>query len=256
MADRYAYLPFIGLFIVISWGVAELAEGRVPLVYLRSAAAVLLLALAVLTHHQLEYWNDNVTLWTHTIDASTDNYIAHDNLALLLIERGDTDEAMKHFHQALAIYPSDPTSNLQIAVYDHQHGRYQESIARYDQMISVTPDGPNRSELYSNKGFVYFDLRDAEHAKENFDKAIAIDAQNYRAWLGLGALALLARDSNAAIDDLQRSVAVKPNEKAYDLLARAYDQAGRRNEAQTAREQAKLLSNQKSSSQPESLLAQ
>src|SRR5215472_3034719 len=94
MADRYAYLPFIGLFLVISWGLGELAEGRVPLVVLRSAAVVVLVALAITTHHQLEYWNDNVALWTHAIEASTDNYVAHDNLALLLIERGDTDEAM------------------------------------------------------------------------------------------------------------------------------------------------------------------
>ena len=258
MADRYAYLPFIGLFLVISWGIGELAEGRVPTVVLRSAGAVVLVALAVVTHHQLAYWNDNVALWTHAIEASTDNYVAHDNLAVLLIERGDTDEAMKHFHQALAIYPSDPTSNFQIAAYDHQHGRYQEAIARYDQMISVTPNGAGRAALYSNVGLIYFDLHDKEHAKDNFDKAIALDQRNYRAWMGLGGLALVAGDTNTAIDDLQRSVAAKPNEKAYELLARAYDLAGRRNEAQTAREQAKLLSNQKSGSpvQTEGLLAQ
>ena len=249
MADRYAYLPFIGLFLVISWGLGELAEERVPLVVLRSAAAIVLVALAITTHHQLEYWNDNVALWTHAIEASTDNYVAHDNLALLLIERGDTDEAMKHFQQALAIFPADPTSNLQLAVYDHQHGKLQEAIARYDQMISTTPDSPGRAELYSNKGFVYFDLHDAEHAKENFEKATAMDPQNWRGWLGLGALGLLAHDNNAAIDNLQRSVAAKPNEKAYDLLARTYDQMGRRDEAQAAREKAKLLSNEKSSSQ-------
>ena len=203
MADRYAYLPFIGLFLMVCWGVSDLAERRhVPVILLRCAGMIVLLVLAVVTHHQLAYWNDNVTLWTHTIEASTDNYVAHDNLALLLIDRGQTEEAMKHFQAALAIYPSDPTSNLQIAVYDHQHGRLQEAIARYDQMISITPDGPGRAELFSNKGLVYLDLRDNAGARENLDKAVAMDPHNYRGWLGLGVLAFRSGDLNLAIDDL------------------------------------------------------
>ncbi|MGA2904905.1 MAG: tetratricopeptide repeat protein [Candidatus Korobacteraceae bacterium] len=242
MADRYAYLPFIGLFIMVCWGVSELAERRhVPVIVLRCAGVIVLLVLAVVTHHQLAYWNDNVTLWTHAIEASTDNYIAHDNLALLLLDRGQSDDAMKHFHAALAIYPSDPTSNLQIAVYDHQHGRLQEAIARYDQMISETPDGPGRAELFSNKGLVYLDLRDSAHAQENLDKAVALDPHNYRGWLGLGVLAVRSGDLNLAIEDFQRSNTAKPTEIAYGLLAQALDQAGRKDEAQAARQRAKLL---------------
>ena len=257
MADRYAYLPFIGLFLMACWGVADLAERRhVPLIVLRCACMIVLLVLAVLTHYQLAYWNDNVTLWTHTIESSTDNYVAHDNLALLLIERGQTDEAMKHFQAALAIYPSDPTSNLQIAVYDHQHGRLQESIARYDQMISTTPDGPGRAELFSNRGLVYLDLRDSARARESFDTAVAMDPHNYRGWLGLGVLAMRSSDVNQAIDDLTRSTAAKPTEVAYGLLAQALDQSGRPEEARAAREKAHLLAKSSAGSRalPEGLL--
>ena len=258
MADRYAYLPFIGLFLMVCWGVADLAERQhVPVIVLRCAAMVVLLVLAVLTRHQLAFWNDNVTLWTHSIESSTDNYVAHDNLALLLIDRGQTDEAMQHFQAALAIYRSDPTSNLQIAVYDHQHGKLQEAIARYDQMISITPDGPGRAELFSNKGLVYVDLRDSVHAKECFDKAVALDSRNYRAWLGLGVLAVRSGDLNLAIDDFRRSIAAKPTEVAYGLLAQALDQSGHKDEARAAREQAKLLSKSGAASQalPEGVLA-
>ncbi len=257
MADRYAYLPFIGLFIIVCWGVSELAERQhVPVIVLRCAGMIVMLALAVVTHHQLAYWNDNVTLWTHAIEASTDNYVAHDNLALLLIDRGQTEEAMKHFRAALAIYPSDPTSNLRIAVYDHQQGRLQEAIARYDKMISTTPDGPGRAELFSNKGLVYLDLRDNANARENFDKAVAMDPHNYRGWLGLGVLAIRSGDLNLAIDDLKRSTAAKPTEVAYGLLAQALDQSGRPAEARAARDQAHLLakSNPGSRALPEGLL--
>jgi Tfp pilus assembly protein PilF len=258
MADRYAYLPFIGLFIMVCWGVAELAEGRVPVIVLRSAGAVVLVVLAILTHHQLAYWNDNVTLWTHAIEASTDNYVAHDNLALLLIERGQTEEAMKHFRAALAIYPSDPTSNLQIAGYDHQHGRPQEEIARYDQMISTQPDGLGRAQLFSNRGFAYLDLQDNDRAKESLDKAVAMDPHNYRAWLGLGILAARSGDLTLAINNFQHSVAAKPTYDGYILLAKALDQSDRKDEAQAARERAGLLSKNGTGSQvlSEGLLAQ
>jgi len=258
MADRYAYLPFIGLFLLVCWGVSDLAERRhVPVILLRCGGMIVLLVLAVVTHHQLAYWNDNVTLWTHSIEASTDNYVAHDNLALLLIDRGQTEEAMQHFQAALAIYPSDPTSNLQIAVYDHQHGRLQEAIARYDQMISITPDGPGRAELFSNKGLVYLDLRDNAGARENLDKAVAMDPHNYRGWLGLGVLAFRSGDLNLAIEDLNRSVAAKPTEVAYGLLAQALDQSGRQDEARAARDRAHLLAKSSAGSQalPEGLLA-
>jgi len=163
---------------------------------------------------------------------------------------------MKHFRAALAIYPSDPTSNLRIAVYDHQQGRLQEAIARYDKMISTTPDGPGRAELFSNKGLVYLDLRDNANARENFDKAVAMDPHNYRGWLGLGVLAIRSGDLNLAIDDLKRSTAAKPTEVAYGLLAQALDQSGRPAEARAARDQAHLLakSNPGSRALPEGLL--
>ena len=228
MADRYAYLPFIGLFIMICWGVAELAEWQqVPVIVLRSVGAIVLVVLAVLTHHQLAYWNDNITLWTHAINSSTDNYVAHDNLALLLIEQGQTDEAMKHFHAALAIYPSDPTSNLQIAVYDHQQGRLQDAIARYDQMISQTPDGPGRAELLANQGT---GLRRPEGQRarsgelrqghsDGFTQLPRVDR--------LGRAGRARRRSQSGDPEFQRATTAKPTELSYTLLAKALDQAGR-----------------------------
>jgi tetratricopeptide (TPR) repeat protein len=141
-------------------------------------------------------------------------------------------------------------------VYDHQHGRLQEAIARYDQMISITPDGPGRAELFSNKGLVYLDLRDNAHAREDLDRAAAMDPHNYRGWLGLGVLAVRSGDLNLAIDDFKRSNAAKPTEVAYGLLAQALEQSGRQVEAQAARQQAHLLAKSSAGSRalPEGLL--
>ena len=257
MADRYAYLPFIGLFVLVCWGVSELAEARrLPVMVLGVAGVVVLMVLAALTYRQVGYWNDNVTLWTHTIENSTGNYVAQDNLALLLLDQGQTDEAMQHFHAALAIHPADPTSNLHIAIYDHQHGRLQDAIARYDQMVSTQPDGPTRAELLSNRGLVYLDLRDSAHAKENFDAAVAMDPHNYRGWLGLGVLAVRSGDLKAAVDDFQRSVSAKPTEVAYSLLAQALEQSGRSAEAKAASEKGKMFAKNTVTEIPEGLMPQ
>ena len=258
MADRYAYLSFVGLFIMVSWGVADfhsktretLASGpvrdgaaptRIALVVLRVVSVAVLLVLAAVTSHQLGYWSENTALWSHTLEVTTGNFMAEDNLAMSLMEQGQDEEAMKHFQTALSIYPSDPTSNLQIATYDHQHGKLQEALQRYTQMMSIARDDVSKSELLSNRAFVYLDLRDYGNAREGFETAVRLNPRNSRAWLGLGVVAQRSGDLNLAIQDYTRSNAVKPTDIAYLLLARALEQSGRKEEAQAAMERAKLF---------------
>jgi protein O-mannosyl-transferase len=258
MADRYAYLPFIGLFIMVCWGVTEVAERRnIPLVVLRSAGVIVLLVLAILTYRQLGFWNDNETLWRHALEVTDDNYIAHDNLGTLLVLHGQSDEAIQHFRTSLAIFPRDPTSNLQIAVYDHQHGRFQEAIDRYNQMIGETPAGPARADLYSNRGLVYVDMQDNAHAKESLEQAVAMDPLTYRAWIGLGIVAARGGDLKLAVENFQHANSIMPTAIGYKLLAQALDQSGRKDEAQVARERLNLLSGSGKASQSlsEGLLA-
>ena len=103
--------------------------------------------------------------------------------------------------------------------------------------------------ILTNKGLVYVDLRDGEHAKQNFDRALAMDRNNYRAWIGLGVLAVRSGDVEPGDPGFQRSTTTKATEMGYTLLAKALDQAGRTSEAQAARDRAKLLSNRKQGAQ-------
>ncbi len=245
MADRYAYLPFIGIFIMACWGVADLAARQhMPDAALRVLSIMVLLALAIVTHRQLGYWSDNATLWRHTLEVTQENYVAHDNLALLLMKQGQPDEAVKHYRAALAIYPSDPFSNLRLAEYDHEHGNLQEAIARYDAMISFTPSGPALAGLYGNQSLVYLDMHDYPHAEEAAMRAVQIDRNNSRAWLGLGFVADRSGDVNQAIKDYQHSIAIRPQKITYLLLAKALDKTGRTTEAQSARERAQLATDE------------
>ena len=242
MADRYAYLPYIGLFIAVCWGAAEFATQRhVPVAVVRTLSVVVLLALAALTHRQLSFWSDNATLWNHTIAVTDGNYIAHDNLAHVLLSEGKPDQALKHFQAALAIYPSDSNALMGIAIYEQQHGNLDQAIARYEQMASVTPAGPARAGVFVREGLVYLDMEDKTDARANFEKAVAMDPQNVQGWLGLGVVAERSGDLQSAISNFKHANAVKPLKVTYLLLAKALEDAGDISGAETAREQARLL---------------
>jgi protein O-mannosyl-transferase len=242
MADRYAYLPFIGLFLMVCWGVGQFGEERrVPVLIMRGLSVVALVALVLLMDRQLSYWDSNVNLWQHTLAVTGDNYIAHDNLAAVLMSQGHEDEAVKHYQAALTIYPSDPFSTLALAAYDQQHGRFAEAIARYQKMIAMTPEGSARAPLFSKLGLVYLDTHDNAGAESSFAEAVAMDAEDVNGWLGLGVIAEQSGNLDAAIADYKRANDVRPVKVAYLMLARVLDKAGDSSGAQAARVRAKLL---------------
>jgi len=243
MADRYAYLPFVGLFIMVCWGISDWAQQRhISTAWLAGASAAVLLALTVVAHRQVDYWGDNVSLWSHTLQVTLPNYIAEDNLAQILFDRGQTEEAMQHFRAASAIYPADPTSNIEIAMYEQQRGRLPEVIAQYDKLVKMTSDPVRKAEMITNQGYAYGGLRDYGRARESFQAAVDLNPSQARAWMGLGVVAQRAGDVNRAIDDYSHSLKAHPTDVAYVLLARALEQSGRNGEAQTAMQTAKILS--------------
>ena len=109
LADRYAYTSFLGLFLMLCWGVADWAkERRLPRVLLPAVSIALLLVLSVMTHRQIGYWSDRVTLWTHTLEVTHRNWVAEVRLGTALRQRGQTDEALAHLHRAAEDRPKDP----------------------------------------------------------------------------------------------------------------------------------------------------
>ena len=141
IADRYAYLPFIGLFIMVCWGVAEWGERRrISSAVLRGVSAVVLLALSAVTYRQIGYWHDNVTLWSHALEVTQGNFLAENNLGKALLAEGRVTEGVAHFYKASEIYPDDPVSNFNIGIYEQRQGNYSAAIARFLKTLSVTRD--------------------------------------------------------------------------------------------------------------------
>ncbi len=172
MADRYAYLPLLGIFIMISWGIADYAqEKHLSAASLPMASCVVILALAVLAHRQIGYWADNVTLWTHTIEVTAPNYVAQDDLGGALMTENRLEEAIGHFREAAAIHPVDPISNFNIGFYDQRHGDLPNAIEQYKKAIILTTSPSLKIQALNNMGLAYRDLGDADQARECFEAA-------------------------------------------------------------------------------------
>jgi Tfp pilus assembly protein PilF len=243
MADRYAYLPFVGVFVVLCWGVAEWAERRhLSAGWLVVPSAVVLMALSVLTYWQVGYWHDSVTLWSRALQVTNRNFVAQDNLGGALVNEGRIEDAMPHFRAAVEIHPSDPFGHLNICTYEQQHGNLQQAIEQCQMTLRRTSDTVLQANAYGNLGSAYRSLRNYTLAKENYEAALRLMPDNAPALVGLGLLAQRTGDFAQAVNQYSRAVTVQPTDTGYLLLARALEQSGHPAEAQTAYEEAKRLS--------------
>jgi tetratricopeptide (TPR) repeat protein len=242
-ADRYAYLSFIGLFLMICWSVAEWAEQRhLSTAWPAAASVLVLLALTVATRRQIGYWSDNVTLWSHTLQVTSGNYMAEDNLGGALTEQGQFDEAMQHYRAALAINPSDSQATRHMAMNAQESRNLPEAIEQYKKVIRLTPDPRRKADWFSNMGYAYGALGNYAQASESFQQAVALNPQHGRAWIGVGVMAQRSGNLELALQAYSRSVSAEPSSLAYVLLARALQQSGRTRESQAAEQRAEALS--------------
>jgi tetratricopeptide (TPR) repeat protein len=266
MADRYAYLPFIGLFIMICWGVADCvgtssrwlasrrveatAVGAAPVPSHRPIGAILLatvcvgvlVALVPVAHRQIDYWGDNVTLWSHTLQVTTHNYEAEEDLGEALLAKGEQADALIHFYRATEIDPLRTLPHMYIAAYDQKQGKLQEAIEQYRKALSVSQNKNTNARAFANMGHAYLDLGDMAQARENLQKAVRLDPHKMEIWIDLGLAKQKSGDLAGAIQAYSEGVKVKPTDVGYLLLARALEQSGRQDEAATATQRAKVLS--------------
>jgi tetratricopeptide (TPR) repeat protein len=201
-ADRYAYISFVGLFIMISWGVADLLLNRAltaqtsapignfdsarswrtgvsglqcrrSICLLAAVSATVLLGLAVIAHHQVGYWEDEVTLWSHTLQVTTDNWFAESRIGVALAIQGKPTESNPHFSRALALNPDDPVANVNVAFWEHDHGNLPAAIEHYKKALSSAKndDAEIKIRAATNLGYAYRALGDAANAQAYFARA-------------------------------------------------------------------------------------
>lgn len=243
MADRYAYIPLIGIFVMIAWATADLADaGKLALPARIIPAACVLLALGFITNRQLSYWSSSYDLWSHTLAVTENNFIAEDNLggALVLLDRAD--EAYPHFQAAAKINPHDPLSHSNLGAYQQEHGHLQEAVEQYQATIHLASEPGLLAATYANLGTAYRELGDAVKARESYDEALRLNPSQFNAYLGLGRLLEKQGKLDEAIANYSRSVELRPTGQGYLTLGHALQTADRPREALAAYQEALKIS--------------
>jgi Flp pilus assembly protein TadD len=239
MADRYAYIPLMGIFVMIAFGAADFAaQKRIGVVWQAIPAAGVLLLLALVTSRQIGYWQSSQDLWTHTLQVTQNNFVAEDNLGGALIAEGRPDEAFPHFEAAALINPRDPMSHNNLGVYLQTHGHTKEAMAQYQSTISLTSDPGLSAQAYANLGAAQRELGEDALAAQNFDKALRVNPNQANAWLGKGLLAEKQGKSSDAINYLWHAIELQPSGESYLALGKSLEQSGRKQEALEAYRQA------------------
>jgi len=232
MADRFAYLPFIGLFLMLTWLIADWARARkIPARWLAIPAVSCLLVLGTFTYRQVGYWHDPESFWRRTLALTEDNYVAQLNLGDFLFSQGRTEEAAAHFRAALAIKPDGLNANLNLGTYEDSRGNLPAAIERYQMVAGHAADVGMRAKAYSSLGFAYRGMGQPMRAKQCFETALQLAPDWARAMVGLGLIAQENGDLAEAIRQYSHAAEVQPTDVGYLLLAQALQQEGRLDEA-------------------------
>ncbi len=239
MADRYAYVPLIGIFVMIAFSLADLACARnIGLTPRVIAISCISLALCFATYRQLGYWSNNLYLWSHTLAITQNNFIAENNMGGALLLAGHADEAHEHFLRASQINPHDPMSRSNLGAYAQDHGDLRQAVEEYETTIRETSDPALLASTYANLGGAYRDLGDDAKALDSYNHALQLNPNQFNAYLGMGRLLEKEGKLDDAIANYSRSVAITPSESGYLRLGHALEQAGRRSEALAAYQEA------------------
>jgi|KBSMisStaDraftv2_1062788.scaffolds.fasta_scaffold00659_4 tetratricopeptide (TPR) repeat protein len=243
MADRYMYIPLIGILMAVVWATSDWFESRHLSTYYPTVACTLaVLGMSVVTHAQIGYWKNSTSLWEHSLAINENNFVAHDNLAGQLMQEGRFSEAREHLGIAHQLNPRDPFSELSLGVCEQEVGNSDSAIASFQTVLSMTGNSGLRTSAYANLGSIYRKQGDYERAVKNFNFALKLNPEHAFTLTGLGLIAQRKGDLLSASDYFKRAARLDASDTHYLLEAQALQQIGRRAEADEAREQARKVS--------------
>jgi Flp pilus assembly protein TadD len=222
MADRYAYLPAIGIITLAVWGCADLISAlSLPRFTGAALALTVLSVLSITAIRQIGYWRNSVELWSHTLAVTQDNYIANDFMGFALVEDGNV-EAMDYFQRAAKISPTDPVSHGTVASNLLDQGKLQEAIPEYRTALQNNPTPEFQAGVYVDLGTLYRELGD--YVQADTDSHLAMK--------------LAPKVVTGLIDQLSNGLESHPDAHGYWRLGLMLEGTDRIAEARSAYEKA------------------
>jgi tetratricopeptide (TPR) repeat protein len=222
MADRYTYLPSIGIAMMLTWGLLYL----VPKIRLRKiiflpAAGIVITVLTILTWQQSGCWKDSISVFNHALDVTKNNYLAHTNLGIALAAENNYSEAVFHYRSALQIKPNEDTAHYNLANVLQKQGNTEEAIFHYREAVK---SNPNYSKAHNNLGVNLGAQGLYDEAIYHYHQALKSDPENPGIYFNLG-MALVKKGAlQEAIESFQKAIYLNPNyEHARLALHRALE---------------------------------
>jgi Flp pilus assembly protein TadD len=254
-ADRYSYLPQIGLYLLLTWAIADLATSwRYRREILGISAAIVLVALSWIARSQVPYWRNSETLWHRTLAVTTDNHVAHNNLGVLLEGRGDVDEALSHYQQTLNTQSRSgqarhnfglARAHTNVASALLRKGQIDDAIAHCETALKLRLDF---AEAHTALGNAFLQKRALSEAVVQYEKSLQLTPGSI---VVLNNLALIfatcsdaqLRNGFRAIELAKRAdeLCARKNPSIVRTLAAAYAETGQFKEATETAERALKL---------------
>jgi tetratricopeptide (TPR) repeat protein len=230
LADRYAYLPLIGVYVVVVWGLTGWLDGRShPGTWLGIAGAVAIAVLASVTWKQIPTWRDSRSLFESAARIDPDNYIALNGLGNVFRRAGDAERAEVQFARALRAYPDFAPALNSLGLIYKSRGDLDRAREYYERALEARPDfGP----AHNNLGNVLRRQGDPEAALTHLRRAVAIEPLNEKAHSNLGNVLVVLRDLDGAVARYRRAIELDPDyTDAHHNLAAVLENQGSVREA-------------------------
>jgi len=210
MADRYTYIPLIGLFVILAWGFFDLAlkwkKGRV---IFSSFACLILCALAAASVFQLRHWENSLTLFKHALAATKGNYLAHSSIGAALLSKNKIDEAITHYLAAVKLRRDYALAYFGLGYSYYLKENYPQALFNYTQALKIDPDYFN---VHYQLSHLLLKMNRLNEAIEHCRRAIALKPDFSASYTVLGNIYLHQRNYEQAIQEYRRSLKLLPEQ--------------------------------------------
>jgi Flp pilus assembly protein TadD len=230
MADRYTYIPLIGIFIMIAYGISDILKTYPhKKVFLVASSAVIFPVLMVISRMQVQYWQDSVTLFERALEKTEGNYMTHNNLGVVFQQQGRIDAAIRHFSKALQNTPNYAIAHNNLGNALEEKGKTDEAIQHYREALRLDP---NLLKVYVNLGIALESQGKRDEALRYYAEALRLKPNYVDAHISMGAVLIHKRDFAGGAAHLRKALELSPeNTQAHNNLGVALAWQGKIGEA-------------------------
>jgi Tfp pilus assembly protein PilF len=245
MADRYAYIPLIGLFVIAVWLAAEaIAAFRIPQIATVLFAGGLLLAAGVATRTNLQYWQDSITVFNRASEvASRPDSMIEVNLGQALFTEDRVEESLEHYHRAEQVDPQSAVVHYNIAVAYMRQSQLAAAAEEFQKAIQYArPNDLVAVNALNNLGAIYLQTGDLTESWKDYSSVLQMDPNHFPARLGRGLILFRQARYPEASDEIARAILISSSPDAWFLLSRALQAQGKKEQAAEAYQRGMQLS--------------